>query len=319
MAPSSGKERMQAIAAIHGFDARAGAQRQCGLLLSPLGFKGRTFIQAPGFDLPPHEFGVVGFGCRGGCFYSFHLRECCSELSLREIAGQDRLLQRRAGNIVCPGYGVDLVLDCGGRGGKRRGGIGPCMGQDHAAIRVVALPLEGRSRGVGPIGTTLVDRADVGCGNGVGLLRHVAPALTERRATGERSHRRHHVGDGPGEIRVPVARGVEQVGGHGDQIGDGVRNRADLSKSGFLQMFELSGELRDVAVHAQEGLSLVGNLRALIGDHHEIVNAVLCGSAPHKTRKAEGADGDEDDQCFLHWGCSFSCRQRPGAGDSRHT
>ena len=159
-------------------------------------------------------------------------------------------MQRRVGNIVFSGYGVDLDLDFGGRGGKRRGGIGPCMGQDHAAIRVVALTLEGGRRGIGGMGAALVDRADVGLGDGVGLLQHVAPALTERRATGERSHRRHHVGDGPGEIRVPVARGVEHVGGHGDQIGDGICNRADLSKSGFLEMLELAGELRDVAVHA---------------------------------------------------------------------
>ena len=204
MVPSSGKERVQAIAAIHGFDARAGAQRQCGLFLGPPGFKGRAFIQAPGFDLPPHNFGVVGFGRGGGRVPGFHLSHRGQKLSLGEIAGQDRLLQRRVGNIVFSGDGVDLDLDFGGRGGKRRGGIGPCMGQDHAAIRVVALPLEGGSRGIGGMGTALVDRADVGRGNGVGLLQHVAPALTERGATGERSHRRHHVGDGPGEIRVPV-------------------------------------------------------------------------------------------------------------------
>ena len=143
---------MQAIAAIHGLDAFVGAEGQCGLLLSPLGFKGRAFSQAPGFDLPPHDFGVVGFGRGGGRVPGFHLSHRGQELSLGEIAGQDRLLQRRAGNIVCPGYGVDLDLDCGGRGGKRRGGIGPCMGQDHAAIRVVPLPLEGRSRGIGGMG-----------------------------------------------------------------------------------------------------------------------------------------------------------------------
>ena len=42
---------MQSIAAIHGFDARDGARGQGGLLLGPLGFKGRTFGQAPGFGL----------------------------------------------------------------------------------------------------------------------------------------------------------------------------------------------------------------------------------------------------------------------------
>ena len=193
---------------------------QYGLLLGPLGFKGRAFGQAPGFDLPPHDFGVVGFGRGGRSVPGFHLSHRGQELSLGEIAGQDRLLQRRAGNVVLSGDGVDLDLDFGGRGGKRRGGIGACMGQDHAAIRVVALPLEGGSRGIGGIGTALVDRADVGRGNGVRcLLQHVAPALTERGATGELGHRRHHVGDGrAGEIRVPVARGVEQVGGRCDQL-----------------------------------------------------------------------------------------------------
>ena len=99
---------MQAIAAIHGFDARAGAQRQCGLLPGPLGFKGRAFGQAPGFDLPPHEFGVVGFGCRGRRVPGFHRSHRGQELSLGEIAGQDRLLQRRAGNIDAFVDGLDL-------------------------------------------------------------------------------------------------------------------------------------------------------------------------------------------------------------------
>ena len=36
-------------------------------------------------------------------------------------------------------------------------------------------------------------------------------------------------------------------------------------------MLELPGELVDMAGHARQGLNLVGNLRALVGDHHEIV------------------------------------------------
>ena len=263
-----------------------------------MGFKGRTFSQAPGFDLPPHEFGVVGFGCGGRRVPGFHLSHRGQELSLGEIAGQDRLLQRRVGNIVCPGDGVDLVLDCGGRGGKRRGGIGPCMGQDDAAVRVVALPLEGRSRGVGGMGTDLVDIADVGCGNGVGLLQHVAPALTERCAVAQLAQRVNETPGRAGEIRVPVARGVEQVGGHGDKLRNRARNRADLPERRLLQMLELPGELVDMAGHARQGLNLVGNLRALVGDHHEIGRAVLSGPAPHGTD--ERHDCDEGDQCFFH-------------------
>ena len=81
------------------------------LFLGPLRFKSGTIGQPPRLGQPPRHFCVVGIRGGGGCFYSFHLCQCCSELSLRQIAGKDRLLQRRVGNIVLPRYGVDLVLD----------------------------------------------------------------------------------------------------------------------------------------------------------------------------------------------------------------
>ena len=80
-------------------------------LLGPLRFKSGTIGQSPRLGLSPRHFCVVGCGRGCGSFYSFHLCQCCSELSLRQISGKDRLLQRRVGNIVLPRYGVDLVLD----------------------------------------------------------------------------------------------------------------------------------------------------------------------------------------------------------------
>ena len=97
---------------------------------------------------------------------------------------------------------------------------------------------------------------------------------------------------------MPVARGIEQVRGYGDEIGDGVCNRSDLSKRGFLEMLELSGKLRDVGVHTHEGLNLVGNLGALISDHHEVGRGVLSRPGLHGPDKRP--DGDEGDQPFFH-------------------
>ena len=84
---------MQAIAAIHGFDAVVGAEGQCGLFLGPLGFKGRTFGQAPGFMLPSEFLSTKAircpFSCRNGPASSnpdqgSNLRERCKDIALGE-------------------------------------------------------------------------------------------------------------------------------------------------------------------------------------------------------------------------------------------
>ena len=65
-----GKDGMQAVAAIHGFDALVGPEGQCGLLLGPPGFKGRPAGQAAGLNLPPELLSTKAirraFGCRHG-------------------------------------------------------------------------------------------------------------------------------------------------------------------------------------------------------------------------------------------------------------
>ena len=70
-------------------------------------------------------------------------------------------------------------------------------------------------------------------------------------------------------------------------------------------MLELPGELRDVGVHAREGLNLIGNLGALVGNHHEIGgHAALRGDVPHDEKETENGNNGEDTGIFLH-GCSL--------------
>ena len=144
---------MQAIAAIHGFDACVGACGQCGLLLGPLGFKGRAFGQAPGIDPPARGFRVVGIRRLGGCFISAKLSHCHDEPRACERRGELCLGKARTGDAVARfkirnnTFGLVQCL------GQRRGGIGLGMREDNAAICVVPLPLEGRNRDIGGMGT----------------------------------------------------------------------------------------------------------------------------------------------------------------------
>ena len=73
---------------------------QYGLLPGPLGFKGRAFIQAPGFDLPPHEFGVVVIPRLGGCFKSAKSGHCHDEAGAGERSGEMGLGEARTGDAV---------------------------------------------------------------------------------------------------------------------------------------------------------------------------------------------------------------------------
>ena len=66
---------------------------QCGLFLGPLGFKGRTFHQAPGFGLPAEFLRAKairrGFCCRRGAAASnpdqgSDLGERCENITLGE-------------------------------------------------------------------------------------------------------------------------------------------------------------------------------------------------------------------------------------------
>ena len=55
-------------------------------------------------------------------------------------------------------------------------GIRPGSGILEAPVAFHPLPLKGRYGGIGGIGTALVDVPDVGLGDGVRRLQHVAPA-----------------------------------------------------------------------------------------------------------------------------------------------
>ena len=221
------------IAAIHGLDSLVGRRGHDRLLLSPLGLKGGPPGEPPRFGFPPCHLGVVCFGRGRGGIQGFHLRQCGRELSLRQIAGQDGLFERRGRDVVGPGNGVDLRLGfyCGSR--KSRRGIGAGMGQDHPPIRGFALPFvcgHGIRRGRG---IALVDVLNASRGNGVGGLQQVPPAIAERGAIGKVLDSRNHSRGWPSEIRVPGARAGEHVRGHGDEVGNRLRDRADLSKSGI--------------------------------------------------------------------------------------
>ena len=177
---------MQAIAAIHGFDAVVGARGQCGLFLGPLGFKGRTFGQAPGFMLPSEFLSTKAIrsrvSCRNGPASSNpdqgpNFGERCKDIAL----GERRRRPIRAAGI---GVVIDPLPDAANGPGGRfvdlhevGPGIRPGRGILEAPAAFGPLPLEGRNRGVGGIGTALIDIPDVGPGDGVRDLQHVAPAF----------------------------------------------------------------------------------------------------------------------------------------------
>ena len=151
---------MQAIAAIHGFDARVGAEGQGGLFLGPLGFKGRTFGQAPGFDLPPECLSTEAircpFSCRNGPASAHsdqgsNLREGCKGIAL----GERRRRPIRAAGI---GVRIDPRPDTANGSGGRfvdlhevGPGVRPGRGILQAPVAFGPLPVEGRNRGVGGI------------------------------------------------------------------------------------------------------------------------------------------------------------------------
>ena len=82
------------------------------------------------------------------------------------------------------------------------------MCKNDAAIGIVAPALKD---GHPPIGAARVDVPNIGLGDGVRVLQHASPALTERCAVTQFCQCRHEAPGRAGEIGVPVARGVEQV------------------------------------------------------------------------------------------------------------
>ena len=79
---------MQAVAAIHGFDALGGAEGPCGLLLGPPGFEGRPPGQPPGLDLAASGFRVVGIRRLGGCLVGAELGQRHDEPRAGERSGE---------------------------------------------------------------------------------------------------------------------------------------------------------------------------------------------------------------------------------------
>ena len=143
------------------------------------------------------------------------------------------------------------------------------------------------------MGTALVDVADVGLGDGVRRLQHVAPASTKGlAAAGKVSDRPDHVPGGAGEIRVPVACGVEQIRRRCDQVRHRVRDRAHQTLRPVANLGELapgSLELRDEFF---EFPNLVGDHRPLVAVHHRPQNEPdeeVFGAGD--AEDAEGRDG----------------------------
>ena len=265
---------MQAIAAIHGFDARVGAQRQCGLFLGPLGFKGRTFGQAPGFDLAAEFLSTEAVRSRVSCRdgpasansdQGSDLRERCKDITL----GERRRRPIRAARI---GVVIDPLPDTANGSGGRfvdlhevGPGVRPGRGILEAPVAFGPLPLEGRNRGVGGIRAALIDIPDVGPGDGVRGLQHVAPAPAKGLAVvGEVADGPDHISGLAGEVRMPVTPGVEPIGGRCDQIGHWVRDRAHQTLPPIADLDKL----------LLSGLNLLNELlklQKLVGDHRALV------------------------------------------------
>ena len=168
---------MQTIAAIHGFDAVVGAERPVRPVPGPIGLQG------------PHVRSGAGLRC---CRRSASPRKRSAAASLaatarlRPIPIRARISRERCKDIALGerrrrpirAAGIGVVIDplpeaANGLGGRFADlhqvgpGVRPGRGILEAPVAFGPLPVEGRNRGVGGIGTALIDIPDVALGDGV--------------------------------------------------------------------------------------------------------------------------------------------------------